>query len=202
MTDRTERAVQRIALQRNGHGKTIDDVFALVIALADDTDEQHDEAVSEAKAARAAADAAKAQVAEVAAKLDAHLEEAVDRDHAIADLALKYDEHLNVFTPPIVARLIRLEDASNSCPAVVQAAIETEHAARHADHMATFHKPRREDDDPAEDHRSERSGAALMVAGVTDRRVWVMWGVGLFVAASAASAVIRWGVSALLAHIH
>jgi hypothetical protein len=181
VADKTERAVQKIARKHNGDPKNADDIFELVLALADDTDEQHDEAVSEAKAARAAAEAAKTQVAAVAAKLDEHLVEAVDRDAAIADLARKYDEHLNVFTPPIVARLRRLEDASTSCPAVVQAAIEAEHAERHADHMATYHKPRREGDDASDDHTGERSNKRSgLVLQSLDRRVWVLWGIAVW----------------------
>jgi hypothetical protein len=205
MTDRTESKVRQWATKRNGDALEVHDVIELVLAVDDDAVKRSEELSLAVKANHAATEDVKAQVTAVASDLAVHLDEATVRDKSIDELARKYDEHLNVFTPPIVARLIRLEDATNSCPAVVQAAIETEHASRHAEHMATFHKPRREDDDADEDHRAERSNVgatALTLTDITNRRVWVMWGVGLFAAASAASAVIRWGVSALLAHIH
>ena len=127
MADKTERAVQSIARKRNGAAKTIDDVFDVVLALADDTDEtaiklavkveeQHQESLEAIEGSRAV--------------LKAHCVEAARRD----------------------ARIEAVEITLKECPA----SWSKDHSAMHDVHMAEFHPVHREDDPEDSDFRKKR----------------------------------------------
>lgn len=104
MTDRMERAVQRIATKKNGSAKTIDDVFEVILALADDTDENHEESVQADKRAEKA-------VIQMQKLLGAHCVEAQVRD----------------------SRIDELEAAVGSCPDRWEASHKVTHAAHLAE---------------------------------------------------------------------
>lgn len=82
-------------------------------------------------------------------------------------------------------------DQSANCERRIRELIDAEHAERHGAHMTTDHSPERRATDPADADFSERrqnDGARESIA----RRVWVMWGVGMFLAVLAANALVAY----------
>lgn len=170
MTDRFERAVQKIAARTNGGPKTSDDVFDVVCALADDTDEQHSESTKTLK--------------ELGGKVDA--------------TTAALTEHIEVYAKERDRRIKALENAQVACPAVVDAAIRAEHEVRHNDHMRTDHAPRRSDDEAGEDHAQERR-SAVVDAGMAFK-VKFMWGGLAVLGISICNALAYWLVYLFTVH--
>ena len=80
-------------------------------------------------------------------------------------------------------------DQSSNCEHRIRRIIEGEHAERHSAHMAADHPTgRRATDPPDEDFSEQRGDEVESVA----RKVWVMWGVGMFLAVLAANTIIAY----------
>lgn len=175
MTDAMERAVQKIALKRNGESKTVDDCFDIIVALADDTDSQH---VDSTEAIVALTDQVQAL------------------DGKLAD-------HILVYAAERDRRLDSLEkaalEAHSTCPDAVRAAIIAEHGARHREHMKMDHAPRRSEDAVGEDHTDDRR--AMLEDASTTFKVRLMWG-GLAVGGIALANAIAYWLVPLVFHIH
>lgn len=92
-------------------------------------------------------------------------------------------------------------DWEASCPERLKRAVceadaerEAKHETIHAAHMAGFHAadPKREGDANGEDHTGQRRVDAVIAP--LEKRVWVMWGIFLYVAIEAGHALVMWAV--------
>lgn len=88
------------------------------------------------------------------------------------------------------AQILEIQAQQRTCPPIVKAAIEAEHAARHGEHMNVYHKPRRATDDINENHNDERELTTTVAK--LDRKVWVMWGGLIFVGNLMANGMLVW----------
>jgi hypothetical protein len=85
-------------------------------------------------------------------------------------------------------RIVALEEWRATRPTAlcvdrVQSMIEAEHVTRHADHLATDHRPRREDDPPETDYRDSRREQlpSNLSRDEYGQKTWLMWMVGSWV---------------------
>lgn len=56
--------------------------------------------------------------------------------------------------------------------------------------VTPLNKPRRDDDPAGENHRADRTLPTIATTEQTTRRVWVMWGVGLWLATVAGATLV------------
>lgn len=168
MTDEFEKAVQRILKESAANGgPTNEHILSALIATNDDLDAQHAET--------------KAWHEEVTSIVATHIEEANTRDR----------------------RLDLLEQRGASCATYVAEAVDKRakeerqnHLEFHNKHVLELHPTHRGGDPEGSDFSERRDNPAVIVEGV-DRKVWVMWGVGLFIAATIASDLIGLVIKAL-----
>jgi hypothetical protein len=161
--------VEAIARRVNSNGGvTPQDQFDLTLAVDHSAYKRH--VATKRQVARLTTD-----VKKINTTLTAHIAEAAVRDLAIQEL----------------------QADKLHCPAVVRAAIETEHercdishATIHAEHMRTEHAPRRIDDPPESDHTSDRDTQHVIVDEGTKFKVWVMWGAAAVLTNAAVSAIM------------
>jgi hypothetical protein len=170
MTDKFEKAVQDILKESAGNGgPTNEHILTALIATNDDLDTQHAET--------------KAWHTEVTTLITEHVKEADIRDR----------------------RLDALEASGSRCPGYVNELVEKRaieerqfHREFHDKHVLECHAPHRSEDPDGSDFRERRNNPALVVESI-DRRVWVMWGIGLFIAATIAADLIGLAIKALTA---
>ena len=89
------------------------------------------------------------------------------------------------------------KDNEINCAARIKKLIHDEHSVVHAAHMATEHiedHPHRKDDANGEDHRDERTDQIAAVVGPIERKMWLLWGIFIFVVVEAGHALVMWAV--------
>ena len=77
--DKTERAVQKLLSETNGHEKTVSDLFALIIAVNEDGEDRHE--------------ATLAEIAHLKDTLTTHFLEADERDRILHGLCADFSAH-------------------------------------------------------------------------------------------------------------
>jgi len=87
-------------------------------------------------------------------------------------------------------RLDGLESVVSGCPD----RWEEQHARKHEDHMHKFHTPRREGDAAGSDFTEKRDPGGEEMK----RKVWALWGVGIFIAVTLANVLIQYLMKAVL----
>lgn len=172
MTDKTERAVRKLALKKNGGPTTADDIFEVVLALADDADKMDDDARAERNELhRESIEAIEA----LQQQLDEHCIEANVRDAEIEELqrktALSADtcvDRMQQVARPLVEAAVREADKRHHefHGEFEKGHLWDGHGVMTPGSLALAPVPRRQGDPPDVDHTADRD---------TDRHGWLLW---------------------------
>ncbi|MDI9598692.1 MAG: hypothetical protein QM323_04225 [Acidobacteriota bacterium] len=96
-------------------------------------------------------------------------------------------------------RISSLESWRHGALEQAVAEFERGHDAMHAQHMAQHHAAHRDSDPIDSDFSTERRSAAAVVCDeLTQRRVWVLWGVAIFAATVIGNALLTYGIDRFL----